>query len=225
MNISAHIMTRDGLFIEPCLRSVMPFVKQIIIAIDSRSNQFYELKIKMICPQAEVFQFEVNNPLVDLVTAQNKMLEMTKADWVWPIGDDEIYYEKSMELIEKSLMGNVVALKAWAPWNMHEAHKATSKMYIAKFFRNDNLRYEGKFGKEKLCKNGIPVFDGKEYTKINTRFIHLTHLKFQTWREEMNMQRNVDGRSLIPMPDSVVYKLKKIINKYGYQNLSFVRGQ
>ncbi len=190
-----------------CLNSVLPQVKRAIVTIDDRCNDRTPDIIQEMAREyrnIEIDYFEVKNPKVDLIKMRNAQLKRTYEPYVWIVDSDEYYPKLEIELKNK-----VYAFQCWSIWNRIHAHKSSSRAIIPRIFKNNNLKWTGKFGKERLSE--------KEPTLLPIKYVHFTHLKKDNWREEMNQRRVADGKFLVPLPEDI-----KIIVKDFYENMQNV---
>lgn len=201
-DICINMIVRNGEeFIKPVLEAVMPYVKRIRVGIDSRSSDRTREVVKSL--GVEWVEMTVNEPRMDLVKLRNTLLEGVREEHVWVVDSDELHPDCSF--LSQVSDANVYTLQCHAPWNKTMGHKASARAKIPRIFRNDGRRWTGIFGKEKLHKARDSIVD------IPVRYIHLTHLKKENWRGEMNQKRVADGRSLYELPDEIIKELEKIL--------------
>lgn len=197
--------------LEFCLGSVIPYATRVLITIDSRSTDRTLQIAKSLESKygnVEVDVFKIENPLRDLVKMRNYQLAKVTEDYVWIVDSDEYYPKESMP---KELVEDIYAFRLWSPWNQKYAHRATTKPFVPRVFRiKEGLQWIGKFGKERL---GNWKLD--RVTKLDLRYIHLTHLKKDAWRKEMGKERKVDGKFLVPMP----LEVSKVIKQFYEQRV------
>lgn len=204
LDICVNTIVRNGEdFIEPVLKAVIPYVKRVRVGLDSRSSD----KTKEILARlgVEVVTREIKNPLVDLVLLRNDLLEGVTERHIWIVDADEYYPPglcKQLNILIN--YADVYTFQCHAPWNLTMGHKASAKAQIPRIFRNDGRRWHGVFGKEKLHKKDDYI------NHIPLRYIHLTHLKKDNWREEMNQKRVADGKSLYDLPEEVIRELTNL---------------
>lgn len=225
-DICVHMIVRDGEFAELCLRAVLPHVKKGMVLIDGRSsdefkNKIYELRGEY--RNLDVDTFRVEKPKDDLVRMRNVLLSLTEEKWIWLVDDDEFYpIEIILEFIPQIQDAyDSYAFRCWAVWNKYSAHKQTSGRIVPRIFKNkEGLEWGKKFGSETLFENGKRMWHKKPWKERNAfvfphRYIHLTHIKKQSWREELGMERTVDGKHLIPLPDEVKKLVENIYAQRG----------
>jgi len=195
-------------YIEPCIRVLAPHVKKVRVALDSRSTDGTFQKIERLSEQFEnIFPYfvEVQNPLVDLVVARNRLLQ-TEEPWGFIVDSDEYHQNIANYRFGKE---NAYALQCWAVWNETHAHRSSSRARIGRVFRNSKfVHWRGLFGREILYNGNTPVFTDPKL--LPYRYIHFTHLKKDSWRSELHQERVADGKFLSPMPESIISTIKKI---------------
>ena len=208
LNACVNTIVRNGdEFLELCITTILPYIKCVIITVDSRSNDrtLEIVKNLSINPKVKFSIVDIVNPKIDLVDARNKQLEAIQEEFGWIVDADEFH-----PFVKKIVLGNKDAygFLAWSPWNKTHAHKATSKYPIGRIFRmKPTLKWRGKWGKERLYDEDKKVFDNMELLPM--RYIHLTHLKKEVWRKEMGQERVADGKHLSKLPENII----KILNE------------
>lgn len=210
LDACVNTLVRDGDdFLELVIEAIQPFVKHVIISIDSRSKDTtipIARYLSLRYPNIEYEVCQVREPLTDLVDIRNRQLKKITEKWGWIIDSDE-YYPQAREIV----LGDkdAYAFKCWAPWTKTKAHRASSKNPIGRIFRNKpGLEWRGRWGKESLWDGNKKAFDGAEI--LPTRYIHLTHLKKDAWRKELKQERVADGKHLQLMPDNIIEYVKKV---------------
>ena len=196
------MIVRNGAeFIKPVIEAVMPYVKRIKVGIDGRCT---DGTMQILSDMGvEWTWFAINSPKKDLVDLRNLLLEKVQEKYILVLDSDELHPDCSFFSEVKD--ADVYTLQCHAPWTKTMGHKASARAKIPRIFKNDGRRWTGHFGREQLHKPRDVVVD------IPYRYIHLTHLKKDNWREEMNQRRVADGKSLYKLPDSVIKELNKII--------------
>src|SRR3990167_1253732 len=169
MKINAYTNTivRNGEdVVRFCLSSILPYVEKAIVTIDSRSNDNTRgilKEMKKEFPNLEVDEYEVRDPVKDLVIMRNLQLLKSKGKWVWIVDSDEYYPKDTMDSLVNILNFeendyDVYALKCWAIWDKEKGHKSSSKAVIPRIFRKDySLFWKGNFGREKLYKGSVSM--------------------------------------------------------------------
>lgn len=203
-DICVNIIVRNGEdFIQPVLEAIVPYVKRIRIGIDSRSNdKTKEIVANFKGNWLEWTVMTIKNPKVDLVELRNFLLEGISEKYIWVVDSDELY--PKCDFLSQIEDADVYALQCHAPWTKTLGHKASARAKIPRIFKNDGRRWTGVFGKEKLHSPRDKIVD------IPYRYIHLTHLKKDNWREEMNQKRVADGRSLYILPEDIIKEINKV---------------
>lgn len=222
-DVCVHTMTRTGQYLEPVIRSVAPYVKQILLFVDDRSKvDIYEKidDLKKEFDNLEVVKFHVDNPFDDLTDIRNTMIEMTKDKWIWIVDDDEYWPQNVIESIKLNDDIKGVATMCYAVWNSVKAHYSCSISFIPRIFKNTGqLKWKGKFTKEKLYdgEEELTNLKNQNIKQLPIRYIHLTHVKEDVWRDELNQQRRADDRKLINLPPNIIEEVNPILVKYGYK--------
>lgn len=207
-----NVIARDAEdTIEMCLKSVLPYVKRVILTIDGRSKDKTEeiawglaLKYKNLY----VDKFPAISPL-DVIRMRNNQLKRVTEPWVWIVDADEVYpYDVVRHIELNPLEADVYAFRCWAVWDKENIHHSTSERKIPRIFKmNPNRRWEGVWGKEQLhTKN-----DRIKVTQL--RYVHFTHVKSGQWRKEQKQERTVDGKKLRAIP----LEIKELVDHY-YEN-------
>jgi glycosyltransferase involved in cell wall biosynthesis len=215
INICVNMMVRNG---EDCVKqsllSVLPFVKKVVVAIDSRSTDntrqiINDLKLEW--NNLEVYDFEIIEPYIDLVKCRNFLLSKITEPYGWTVDSDEVYPEWEIKTIR--LEGHIsYGFRRWSVWNETHCDRSTSRSPSMRIFRKYmGLEWVGIWGKEKLMLGEIDFC--YSYLTLPQRYIHFTHWKNDNWREEMNHSRKVDGRNLSPMPIEIINLIKQIYVK------------
>lgn len=211
-NLNACVLTivRDGDdYLEAVMDAVAPHVSSVRITIDSRSQDNTREVAKKLAgkyPNLTYKEYTVTQPLADLVNMRNDQMDFTEP-WGFIVDSDEFHH-----MIGKYELGKADAysLKCHAPWNEFQAHGASAKAVIGRFFRkHPTTIWQGRFGKEVLYSKRKPVFT-KETTQMPYRYIHFTHLKKDKWREELNQRRVADGRLLYDLPKEITKIIQDI---------------
>lgn len=210
-SICSMTIVRDGEeYIEQCLRQIAPYVSRMKVAIDSRSKDRTREIVRSLSKDfpIEMTELTISDPTKDLVTMRNTQLLFTEK-WGFIVDADEFHYDIASYTFTDA---DAYGFMCHAPWNMEEGHKASGRALIGRVFRNyGTLEWKGLFGKEKLFRDGQNVFDTAEL--LPYRYLHLTHLKHDPWREEMNQKRIADGRALYRLPERIISLLKDIHEK------------
>lgn len=221
-----NMMVRNGEdCIEESLLSVLPYVKRAVVVIDSRSDDLTRIilnRIQRSYPNLEINEFKVVNPMTDLVEMRNLLLKLTTEKFGWIVDSDEIYPKEVVDGIAKTLakQNGVLAygFTSWGIWNKDKAHAQSSRRPTMRIYRNfDGLKWVGEFGKEKLKLGDIDLC--YDYIQFPYKYIHLTHLKSDKWREELNMKRIADDRALVELPEDI----KKLVKNYVEKKMQNVR--
>ena len=204
LDACVNIIVRNGDdFIAPVLRAVRPYAKRVRVGLDSRSTDKTKEILKVL--GVEVVELEIKNPKTDLVALRNKLLDGVEERYVWVVDSDEYYPKKVVEELWVYLgYADVYTLNCYAPWSTTTGHKSSSKPEIPRFFINDGRRWTGRFGKERLHKQGDYIVN------IPLRYIHLTHFKKDDWRKELGQDRVADGKFTYPLPDWVTKELESL---------------
>ena len=207
-DVAVNMIVRNGEdSIAACLETILPRVKKAIVLIDDTSTDSTSAIVHRLSKKwdnLEVKWYPVREPLIDVVAMRNAALELIKEKWVWIVDSDEYYPEDTVWQIALADDCDVYTFQCWAVWNKQKAHCSSSKPRIPRIFRNDGRRWEGKFGKERLVRPTDRIKD------LPLRYIHLTHVKNETWRKEFRMERVADGKHLIPMPLEAVKTVKQL---------------
>lgn len=214
LNICVHCLTRDGQFLDLTIRAVAPNVKTVIIAIDSRSSdKTFSIveQLRLEFSNIIVYHTIINDPIDDLVSVRNKMIQMTVEPYIWIVDDDEYYPDweiKTIKLAKHISYG----FRRYSPWTETMCDESTSRSPAMRIFKNLNgVKWEGIWGKEKLMYGEVNFC--YEYQILPQRYIHFTHWKKDVWRKEMNHIRKVDGKHLLPMPENIINLIKTICQK------------
>ena len=218
--ICVHTLVRNGEdYIKPCLESVLPYVDRALVMVDGRSNDstidiLSDMTTKY--KNLEVMVAPITCPETDLIKLRNEQIRHTKEQWVWIVDSDEYYPKQVVDEVLEAVNGpyDTLALNSWAVWDKEQYHVSTSKIPSGRVFLNNNLEWVGKFGKEMLYSGYIKLWDKddpREGVKIlESRYIHLTHIKKDSWRKEMGQERRADGRHLRSLPEGIIKELGKI---------------
>ena len=220
-DITVNTLTRGGEFLYQSVASVALYVPQYILGVDSRIEQKYKIVVNQLkndLPHIEVLEYQIKDPLKDLVLARNDMLQRSKQQYVWIVDDDEIYPKDQVEMLMPYISNDVgYAVQCWAMWDKETAHKSTSKLWIDRIFKNPkNLKWWGNFGKERLYNDeNIWMCSKRNFNikKVPIKYLHFTHVKKPTWRVELNKYRRADGRKLTKLPENIKEEIKKIYEK------------
>lgn len=221
INATINTLVRNGDdFLKPCLESVLPYVSEAIVFVDSRSTDKTREVLYGLGQEyhnLSVFEVEINKAKEDLVKARNMQLAASrKTEWIWIVDSDEFYLPETIEEImywSSSPHKDVLALPSWAIWNKEYYHVSTSKIYSGRLFRNYNkLEWRGKFGKEKLFWGEKTLWNNQrsEVKFLDSRYIHFTHVKKDKWREEMGQLRRADNRNLRPLSPALIEVIKNV---------------
>lgn len=202
-----------------CLLSVLLYVERVIVTVDSRSNDntrniLQEMQKEFF--NLEVDEYQIRDPVIDLVAMRNLQLSKVREKWVWIVDSDEYYSEKTMKMIEYVLNFDkneydTYAFRCWAVWDDENGHKSSSKSIIPRVFRRqDGMQWRGKWGEESIYKGDINMCmdDDPRFRELSLRYIHLTHIKKDPWRKEMGQERVADGKYLYPLPQEVINIIK-----------------
>ncbi len=199
-----------------CIAAVAPYVKRVRIAFDTRSTDKTIFVIRNLMRDFKnvemFFVTDIENPLVDLVEARNRLLNFQE-EWGMIVDSDEFHYD-----FPSLLLGDADAYlcTCYAIWNATKIHRSSSRARIGRFFRNKpDLKWKGAFGKEQLFCGDNLVF--KDVPVLPYKYIHFTHIKKDTWRSELNQKRVADGKNLSDTPQEII----SIINNI-HENLPFV---
>lgn len=210
--IAVNMIARDSDdTILPCLKAIMPFVGRIHVGIDSRSKDSTLALVSQLAEEnpdkIDVEVFPVTDPLTDLVKMRQGLVDKSFGRWIWVVDSDE-YYPAPVALNTLSMLDMnypVYAFRCWAVWDRGRAHRASSMAVIPRIFLNDESRaWRGTFGKEVLHRAD------EELTLIPYRYIHLTHLKKDNWRWEMNQRRIADDKHLMALPPEIDAEISQI---------------
>ena len=207
-SVCVHTIVRNGEdFIEQVICAVLPYADRVLISVDENSTDRTRAIVhgmKYAYPQIMIDTFENKFPLTDIVKARNRQIERTTEDWIWVVDSDEYYPKDVIEKIKLSEEFDVYTLQCWAVWDEKRIHKSSSRPHIARIFKNDGRRWEGRFGKEHFTKEGDRV------KNLPLRYIHFTHIKKDKWRRELGMNRVADAKFLSPMPLDIIHKIKNL---------------
>lgn len=189
-------------YMTPCIEAVAPHVKKIKICMDSRSNDDTYLQITRLVqkfPNVEGDIYKVLEPRKDLVGMRNTLLSFDE-EWGLIMDSDEYHYDiQNLTVGEK----DAYLLSCYAVWNETHIHKSSSRAKIGRLFRNKpNLLWKGSFGKEKLYCGDKLVFE--DAPVLPYKYIHFTHIKKDTWRQEMRQRRIADGKNLSKTPKEII---------------------
>ena len=209
-DITTNTLVRNGEdTIEMCLESVLPYVKKGIVTLDSRSkdNTFYILQsLKQKYSNLDVYIHIVKDPIADIIVMRNEQLKKVNTPWMWIVDSDEVYTNDVIPIIEQMEDKDVYAFQCWSVWNHTHAHKSTSTRIIPRIFKmKENMEWQGKFGKEFITR--------EEPILLPYRYVHFTHVKNEDWRGELHQERTVDGKTLTPMPESIIPIVKNYYDK------------
>jgi len=215
INACVNMMVRNG---EDCVKqsllSVLPYVKRVIVAIDSRSTdktRHIVNELKLDWNNLEIYMFEVKEPFTDLVKCRNFLLSKITEPYGWIVDSDEVYPEWEMETI-KLAKHIAYGFRRWSVWNETMCDRSSSQGPSMRIFKNlKGLEWIGIWGKEKLVLGEINFC--YDYVILPQRYIHFTHWKNDNWRAEMSQKRVVDGRNLLPMPENIIRLIKNIYEK------------
>jgi len=215
--VDACVLTvvRDGDdYLEAVIDAVAPHVSSVRITVDSRSADNTREVVARLCKRHKNItskEFEIRNPLADLVNMRNDQMGFSEP-WGFIVDSDELHYDMPRyELGTRS----VYALRCDAPWNEKQAHGASGKAIIGRFFRNSgNPEWRGRWGREVLYRNNQPAFS-KSTPLLAYKYLHFTHLKKDNWRKELNQKRVADDRKLYDLPIELTNIIKKIHEKRG----------
>lgn len=208
LDVSVNTIVRNGEdLIRVVVEAVIPYVRQYIVTLDSNSKdstRYILREMQLKHKNLEVYYFPVGRFKRDLVEMRNRQFEKSKSKWMWVVDSDEYYQSEDIEGLTLSDEYDVYALRCWAPWNIRQAHRASSKPYIPRIFKSDGRRWRGGWGKEQLIQAGDRV------KNLPFRYIHLTHFKKDNWRKEFKMERVADGKHLAPMPEEIIKVMEKL---------------
>lgn len=221
LDITVNTLTRGCEFLYQSVSSVAPFATQYILGVDNRMEPKYVAvvnKLKDEFPHIEVIEYSILNPFKDLISARNDMLSRSNREYVWIVDDDEIYPLNQIELLKTYISKDVgYAIQCFAIWNKMMAHKATSKLWIDRIFRDPkSLRWHGIFGKERMYNDKNEWMCSKRnfgIQRIPITYLHFTHVKEPTWRIELNKHRRADGRKLTKLPENIREEVRRIYEK------------
>lgn len=208
-------------FIKPCLESVLPHVKKVIVTIDSNSTDGTEQIVREMTekyPHLLVNVYPVTFANYDLVKMRNLQIAGTEEDWIWIVDSDEFYPPEVIKEIDDSMTSDFdcLAIMSWAIWSRKEHHVSTSKIPAGRVFRRlPNMKWEGSFGKEKLYSGSYLLweYENPRVKYLEGRYIHMTHVKADHWREEMGQVRRADGRNIGDNPPEIINYINKIYDK------------
>lgn len=94
MKISAHCLVKnEDRFVWYSIMSVIDYVDEILIYLDDRSGDKTERIIKTIKSSKIIFKKKCPRNLQELGNLRQEMLEETKADWIFILDGDEIWYD------------------------------------------------------------------------------------------------------------------------------------
>ena len=219
IDICVHMMVRNG---EDCVKqsliSVLPYVKKVIVCLDSRSSDgtwqiLQELTQKF--SNLIIYPFEVKNPVIDLVRMRNFMIAGSLERFCWIVDSDEVYPKSIIEKLPQYLRHNGVlayGFKSWTIWDKDRAHGSTSNRPTMRIFRNfKGLEWVETFGREKLMLGDINLC--YDYWLLPYRYIHYTLLKSDDWRQELGYVRTVDDRKLVELPEDIKLIVKDYVEK------------
>lgn len=213
------MIVRDGDdYVEHSLLSVLPYAKQVIVTVDSRSTDKTWDIVGGLAKKWEkltVFKFAVHNPLTDLVDMRNCQLNFLKANWVWIVDSDEVWPKES---IEKIVLLNDEAY-GFCPivvYNDENELYSLSRRPTMRIFRySHKTKWVGEWGNEKLMSGDTDLCF--QYKVLEPRYIHLTLRKKDRWRDKLNMERRrrfpVVESSLRRMPENIIKLVKEIHEK------------
>ena len=198
-------------YLDLCIRTVAPYVSSVKLTVDSRStDDTWQIAVKLMKDfknvQATVFKIE--NPKKDLVAMRNSQLSFDE-EWGFIVDSDEFHFD-----IENYHLGgqDAYAFQCYAVWNEIRAHRSSSKARIGRIFRNyGKLEWKGKWGKETLYRNNLPVF--RNPLLLPHKYIHFTHVKKDKWRKEMHQERIADDKYLFTMPDHIIRLVRETYAK------------
>lgn len=214
------VIVRNGDdYLEPCILQLVDHVKTIKITIDSRSKDSTRSIVEQLAKEysnIQASEFQVEESFEDLVAMRNSQMNF-KEKWGFIVDSDEFHYDIGNYRLGES---NAYSLQTYTPWNYEGGgHKACDRAVIGRIFKNvGQLRWGGRFGQEKLYRDGEQVFkedkSKKEFTEryrdmpVLGRYIHFTLLKKDDWRTGLKQKRVADERDLYTLPDNIT----RIIN-------------
>lgn len=195
-------------YLSLCIRAVAPFVKTVKITVDSRStDNTWKIATALMKEfrNVQATVFKVENPLKDLVAMRNSQFPFDE-EWGFIVDSDEYHFD-----MEHYHLGgqSAYAFQCYAIWNETRAHKSSSRARIGRIFRNyGKLQWKGKFGKEVLYRDNLPVF--RNPLLLPHKYIHFTHVKKDKWRKEMKQERIADDKHLFTMPNHIISLVKEV---------------
>jgi glycosyltransferase involved in cell wall biosynthesis len=216
-NLAINMITWNGEdLIENALRVVLPYVQEAIV-IDSGSNDNTTAildSLKKDFPFLRIYQKNVqhlgkvwtNSPIDKALTKMlNEIKDLTKAEWILRVDDDEIFPENTMkEIVNLEPKELVYAFSFRHFEGDHIIDPRYHKIMLAtRLFKNiPEIKWDGMFGRESLAYNG-KRYSAKRCKILDNPFLHFGEFrKPERQHDEANQYRyHKPGHCSLPIPE------------------------
>ncbi len=204
MKLTSHtIVKNEQRWIKPALLSVINHVSEMMVYDTGSTDKTVEL-IKSINSSKIHFKQCGSVNRKSLVNLRNQQIQQTKNPWLLILDGDEIWPEKNLIQLTKSINNakpNTLALVnktrncvkdiyhylpeskgdyQIGPWKGH--------LNIRAIKNSLDLKVAGQYPLESYTVNNIPLQDQPENLEfVNTWYLHTTHLKRTNWRHQLNV--------------------------------------
>lgn len=192
---SNTLLKNSADFVEPCLKSVLPYVDRAIVSVDRTSTDgTIEIMERMAKenPKIDLDFYEISEPNTDLPKQRERQLKKTTEDWVWIVDDDEYYLPsdavKLKELADTDTEHSAFALRAWFAIDEKHYHPYRGQHKMERIFRNKpSLHWTGLWSKEAIYDGTLWLSHYLPEAKVlqihdQVRYLHFSYLKNYTWR-------------------------------------------
>lgn len=202
MKITAHMLIKnEENWVWFAISSVLPHVSELLIFDTGSTDKTLEIIDSLVTSldkkdrkKIRIFNREAPTR-ADLVALRQEMVELTQTEWFMLVDGDEVWSDKSLDLVLKTLsvvddetFGVVVRTRNcvgdifhYQPESAGEYQLLGKKGHLStRFYRKSpHYQWRGEYPLEGyMDSNGVLINDQEDHLLfVNTYYYHLTHLK------------------------------------------------
>lgn len=218
MKIVSHTLCKNSRpFLVPIINRVIPYVDECLITVSTDStdgtisdiaglNSAYPEKIRILIEH-------------DLYKERQRQVDLTNADWVLFLDDDDWWTEDGLKEVMWNLDDKTDAFCV-QPYQLYDDYtydwnfSYKNKKFFTKWFRmQKGLEWRGQFPLDNLYLNGKMLYwkTGGNVKRLQTRYFHLSYIKNYSFRNDHPFHAHKFGKK-VALPEDMRKEARKILS-------------